>query len=123
MSDVIDVPITFIRSFKYRSTFYLNLPKVSRSSTVAELFDTALNALQKDSSAPPPFKTFTYDGFKIRHKAYGSKSGDLLIEMKTEPIRRSNQTLKSLGIQNESEVAMFNLADYESFLKDPEFAW
>ncbi|KER20297.1 hypothetical protein X801_02862, partial [Opisthorchis viverrini] len=123
MDIIINIPVTLIRSFEFRTTCYLILPHISPNATISELFDQIERAIHGSSAVPPAFKNFTFDALKIRHQAHKAKSGDLLIDLKTEPVQRSNQTLSSLGIVNESEIAVFNLADYIAQRENPKFLW
>ncbi|TGZ58119.1 hypothetical protein CRM22_009742 [Opisthorchis felineus] len=123
MDITINIPVTLIRSFEFRTTCYLILPHISPNATVSELFDLIEKVIHGSSAVPPPFKTFSFDALKVRHQAHKAKSENLLIDLKTEPVQRSNQTLSSLGIVNESEVAVFNLADYIAQRENPRFLW
>ncbi|KAH8875843.1 UPF0538 protein C2orf76 like [Schistosoma japonicum] len=99
MSQSITVPVTLIRSFKYRTTFYLPLSDISQSTTVKELFNRIQHELETSSVIPPPFKNHCYDALKIRHKAFKTKSGDLLVDIEGDPTSsNSEETLESLGI-------------------------
>ncbi|KAA0197636.1 hypothetical protein FBUS_09186 [Fasciolopsis buskii] len=100
-------------------------------------------AIRESKSIPPPFKICKYDALKIRHQAHRTKvslivpyptllfsfvlnlfqSGDLLIDMTGDPVTRSNQPLSTVGIENETEVAFFNSADYAAQASNPEFLW
>ncbi|KAF5400531.1 hypothetical protein PHET_06155 [Paragonimus heterotremus] len=135
--NLINIPVTLIRSFKYRTTYYFVLHNISPTLTVAELFDAihqskfihlesssfSLLAIHKSAAIPPPFRNYAFDALKLRHQAHGSKSGDLLINMSSEPIQPSGELLTSIGIQNESEIAVFNLSDYQAQRDNPEFLW
>ncbi|CAH8628147.1 unnamed protein product [Dicrocoelium dendriticum] len=123
MSDVISVPVTLIRSFKFRTTCYITLHEVPATTTLSHLFDLIEKAVRESPNVPPPFKTMHFDALKLRHQAHRSKSGDLLVDMKDEPILKSEAIIKDVGIGNETEVAVFNLVDYQSQKENPEFLW
>ncbi|KAA3675133.1 uncharacterized protein DEA37_0000142 [Paragonimus westermani] len=132
-----NIPVILIRSFKYRTTHYFVLHNISLTSTVAQLFDAIdqsksvhleptslpLLVIHRSATIPPPFRSYKFDALKLRHQAHGSKSGDLLIEMSSKPIQPSEKTLASIGIQNESEIAVFSLSDYQAQCDNPEFLW
>nr|CAH8847417.1 unnamed protein product [Trichobilharzia regenti] len=123
MDQGITVPVTFIRSFKYRTTFYIPLKNIPQSATVRELFDRIHHEL-KNSAAPSPFKSYSYDALKVRHKAFAMKSGELLIDVDGDPISdNSTETIQSLGIVHETEVAVFKKSDFWAQRNDPEFLW
>ncbi|KAF7259648.1 hypothetical protein EG68_04184 [Paragonimus skrjabini miyazakii] len=109
--NLINIPVTLIRSFKYRTTYYFVLHNISPTLTVAELFDAIDQTIHKSAAIPPPFRSYKFDALKLRHQAHGSKSGDLLINMSSEPIRPSGEMLTSIGIQNEAQR------------DNPEFLW
>ncbi|KAF6769105.1 hypothetical protein AHF37_12693 [Paragonimus kellicotti] len=48
---------------------------------------------------PIVFNSLHIDALKLRHQAHGSKSGDLLINMSSEPIQPSGEMLTSIGIR------------------------
>ncbi|CAH8527826.1 unnamed protein product [Schistosoma intercalatum] len=124
MSQCITVPVTFIRSFKYRTTCYLPLSNIPQSATVKDLFDRIHHEVKISSVIPPPFKNLCYDALKVRHKAFNTKSGELLIDLEGDPIpSNSNLTLESLGIVNETEVAVFKMSDFLAQRDNPEFLW
>ncbi|CAH8539863.1 unnamed protein product [Schistosoma curassoni] len=60
MSQNITVPVTFIRSFKYRTTCYLPLSNIPQSATVKDLFDRIHHEVKTSSVIPPPFKNLCY---------------------------------------------------------------
>uniref|UniRef100_A0A5K4EGP6 Uncharacterized protein n=1 Tax=Schistosoma mansoni TaxID=6183 RepID=A0A5K4EGP6_SCHMA len=60
MSQSITVPVTLIRSFKYRTTSYLPLSNISQSATVKDLFDRIHHEVKTSSAIPPPFKNLCY---------------------------------------------------------------
>lgn len=74
MSQNITVPVTFIRSFKYRTTCYLPLSNIPQSATVKDLFDRIHHGkhyirytlqyscleVKTSSVIPPPFKNLCY---------------------------------------------------------------
>ncbi|TNN17425.1 UPF0538 protein [Schistosoma japonicum] len=72
---------------------------ISQSTTVKELFNRIQHELETSSVIPPPFKNHFYDALKIRHKAFKTKSGDLLVDIEGDPTSsNSEETLESLGI-------------------------
>uniref|UniRef100_A0A095AV10 UPF0538 protein C2orf76-like protein n=1 Tax=Schistosoma haematobium TaxID=6185 RepID=A0A095AV10_SCHHA len=138
MSQSITVPVTFIRSFKYRTTCYLPLSNIPQSATVKDLFDRIHHGkhhirytlqyscleVKISSVIPSPFKNLCYDALKVRHKAFNTKSGELLIDLEGDPIpSNSDLTLESLGIVNETEVAVFKMSDFLAQRDNPEFLW
>ncbi|CAH8497323.1 unnamed protein product [Schistosoma turkestanicum] len=124
MSQSITIPVTLIRSFKYRTTFYLPLSNIPRSATVKDLFDRIRHEIETSSVIPPPFKNLCFDALKIRHKAFKTKSGELLVDIEGDPIPSdSDQTLESLEIVNETEVAVFKMNDFLAQRNNPEFLW
>ncbi|KAK4471983.1 hypothetical protein MN116_005361 [Schistosoma mekongi] len=124
MSQSITVPVTLIRSFKYRTTFYLPLSNISQSTTVKELFNCIQHEIETSSVIPPPFKNHCFDALKIRHKAFKTKSGELLVDVEGDPTpSNSEETLESLGIEHETEVAVFKMSDFLVQRDNPEFQW
>ncbi|CAI2737578.1 unnamed protein product [Dicrocoelium dendriticum] len=61
MSDVISVPVTLIRSFKFRTTCYITLHEVPATTTLSHLFDLIEKAVRESPNVPPPFKTMHFD--------------------------------------------------------------
>ncbi|THD26045.1 hypothetical protein D915_003175 [Fasciola hepatica] len=123
MTDLINITVTLIRSFKFRTTALLGVVTMNQYGTVEELFDTIDKAIRDSQSIPPPFRMHKYDAFKIRHQAHHAKSGDLLIDMTGDPVKRSSQSLSAIGIVNETEVAFFNSTDYAAQASNPVFLW
>ncbi|CAH8536530.1 unnamed protein product [Heterobilharzia americana] len=124
MNETITVPVTFIRSFKYRTTFYLPLTNVLQSTTIKELFNRIRHEMKNSPSVPPPFKNYSFDALKIRHKAFTTKSGELLVDVDGDVVSDSSEeTLQSLGIAHETEVAVFKMTDFLAQRNNPEFLW
>ncbi|CAH8514100.1 unnamed protein product [Heterobilharzia americana] len=111
MNETITVPVTFIRSFKYRTTFYLPLTNVLQSTTIKELFNRIRHEMKNSPSVPPPFKNYL-------------SSGELLVDVDGDVVSDSSEeTLQSLGIAHETEVAVFKMTDFLAQRNNPEFLW
>lgn len=82
-----------------------------------------------------PYRNVTYDTLKIYTKAHGTKSMQLVINLdhdddwilicedNSNVITGDTKSLYELGVENETEISLFNWADYKSFKQNPEEIW
>ncbi|CAO1620635.1 unnamed protein product [Sympodiomycopsis kandeliae] len=124
------VTIRVIKSFAYRSMKALVLKNLDLTTLTVQDLE---NKCREQVATIPAFKAFrTYadklDTIKIYTRAHGSKTTNLIINLDhpewiLDGAEQRQQTLASLGLENEAEVSFFNRQDYEDFLKDPTTKW
>lgn len=71
------------------------------------------------------YKLIELDTLKLYTHAHGSKTTNLIINLDHDDwiLSEPNVKLGDLDVQNETELSLFRLADYEAFKKDPTEKW
>ncbi|KAE8216436.1 hypothetical protein CF327_g448 [Tilletia walkeri] len=126
LTDVV-LTVRVIKSFEFRSMKHLVLHGVDCTElTVGGLMERC----RKEISTQPAFKPFRsfapkLDTLKLYTRAHGSKTTNLIINLDHPEwiYDDESKTLADLGVENETELSLFNRADYEHFLKDPQVRW
>ncbi|KAL7413257.1 hypothetical protein BDY24DRAFT_389458 [Mrakia frigida] len=123
------ITVRVIKSFPYRTMKALVLRNVDLQAPngVEELIERC----RKEILTAPGFKPFrTYidhlNTLKLYTKAHGSKTMNLIINLtndETEILPISSSSLSSYGIENETELSLFNREGYEEFKLDPTTKW
>jgi len=120
------VTARFIRSFAHRNLRHLVLRGVELGLSGTDFLRLCRDeAARPQSGLPPPFRTFAYDCCKIEHQAHGSKTSDPCINREHDDklILRGDVTLREAGVKDETEIAVFRLADYLEYKKNPDLKW
>ncbi|PLW10276.1 hypothetical protein PCANC_06314 [Puccinia coronata f. sp. avenae] len=119
------ITIRVIKSFAYRNVKNLILHHLDLTTTTV---DQLLSLCREQISSLPGWKTFqnvTLDTFKLYSKAHGSKTTNLIINLDNDEwiMNEGSKTLSNYGLENESEVSLFNRAEYDNFKLNPEQKW
>ena len=121
------VTIRIIKSFPYRNVKNLIIKDIDLKSTTSKTLFDQVNTI----GSLRPYRNVQYDSLKIYTKAHGSKSMNLVINFENDDdwviMKRGAATAeKSLwdwGIQNETEISIFNWDAYIEYKKNPEEKW
>ncbi|KAI5964800.1 uncharacterized protein KGF55_001870 [Candida pseudojiufengensis] len=125
------ITIRIIKSFPYRNVKNLVLKDIDlKATTSKQLLELVINNINSNGSLRP-FRNVNYDSLKIYTKAHGSKSMNLVINFENDDnwtiLKRNNEiknkSLWDLGVQNETEISLFNWDAYEEFKSNPEEKW
>ncbi|KAF9160548.1 hypothetical protein DFQ26_005395 [Actinomortierella ambigua] len=116
--------IRVIKSFEYRTTKNLILHNVDLTTTTAkQLLDLVVEKI-KTTSGFKPYLNVQFDTLKLYTKAHGAKTMNLIINMENDDwILNENDVLANRGVENETEISIFNRALYEEYKKHPEIRW
>ncbi|KAA8902873.1 hypothetical protein TRICI_005797 [Trichomonascus ciferrii] len=74
----------------------------------------------------PLTSTVRPNTLKIYTKAHGSKTMNLVINMEDDDqlvLSDKTKTLLQCGVENETELSVFNWNDYVEYKKNPEEKW
>ncbi|KAJ3259403.1 hypothetical protein HK103_002329 [Boothiomyces macroporosus] len=87
-------------------------------SDIKYRFDTAKTNCEK------PYLNVEFDTLKLYFTAHGTKSQNLIINLNDDGFLTDNsKKLSQVGIENETEISFFKLADYNVFKANPEIKW
>nr|XP_039252695.1 UPF0538 protein C2orf76 homolog [Styela clava] len=109
--------IRLIRSFEYNNVKPVVFQNVDLSLNTGDFMKLVKQEIPSRSGLPPPFKKFDYDTMKISHKAHGTKSGNLAINVEDDDtlILEKGISLSEGGVENETEISFFKMEDYTKF--------
>ncbi|KAG0235230.1 hypothetical protein BGW42_005694 [Actinomortierella wolfii] len=116
--------IRVIKSFEYRTTKNLILHNVDLTTTTAkQLMDLVVEKI-KTTPGFKPYLNVQFDTLKLYTKAHGAKTMNLVINMENDDwILNDNDILADRGVENETEISIFNRALYEEYKKHPDIKW
>ncbi|EFP76913.1 hypothetical protein PGT21_005385 [Puccinia graminis f. sp. tritici] len=119
------ITIRIIKSFEYRNSKNLVLHHLNLETIKT---DQLLALCQQQISSAPGWKMFqnvALDTFKLYSKAHGAKTTNLIINLDHDEwiLEDRSKSLSEYGLENESEVSLFNRADYEAFKANPQQKW
>ncbi|KAG0347408.1 hypothetical protein BG004_007839 [Podila humilis] len=118
--------IRVIKSFEYRTSKNLVLHGVDLTSmTVGQLRELIIEKV-KTTSGFKPYQNVVFDTLKLYTKAHGAKTMNLIINMDHDEdwiLSNDNDILASKGIENETEISIFNRELYEAFKQHPDIKW
>lgn len=127
--------IRIIKSFPYRNVKNHILPSVNLKLTTPKQLLENVQSIINTTGSLRPYRNIVYNTVKVYTKAHGSKSMNLVINFEQdeelvlvcedEGNQRAGQskTLWDLGVENETELSLFNWEAYEEFKKNPEEKW
>lgn len=122
------ITVRVIKSFEYRTVRSHVLRDVDLTATTAPALLARVRALVQTD---PAFRTLRsvakdLDTIKVYTHAHGAKSMNLVINFEHDEdwiLRDENKSLRDAGVENETELSVFNMAAYEAYKAHPEEKW
>ncbi|CDK25592.1 unnamed protein product [Kuraishia capsulata CBS 1993] len=118
--------IRIVKSFPYRNVKNYILRDVNlRELTAHDLLDKVVQIINTTGSLRP-YRNVVYDSLKIYTHAHGSKTMNLVINLDHDDWVldvNSSKKLIDYGIENETELSIYNKADYGEFASNPQELW
>jgi len=119
----ITVTVRLIKSFEYKNVKNMIMHDIDLNMSLTHLRGIVLGKIQSEATYLPLRKN-NFDTFKIFYKAHGNKPNNLTINLDhDELILGDNKTLLENGVEHETEISFFNLADYKHFQANPVTKW
>ncbi|KAF9084397.1 hypothetical protein BGX29_007003 [Mortierella sp. GBA35] len=117
--------IRVIKSFEYRTSKNLILHNVDLTATNVGQLRALIIEKIKTTAGWKPYQTTVFDTLKLYTKAHGAKTMNLIINMDHDDWILSNddEILADRGIENETEISIFNRELYEAFKQHPDIKW
>uniref|UniRef100_A0A3B3ZR67 Uncharacterized protein n=1 Tax=Periophthalmus magnuspinnatus TaxID=409849 RepID=A0A3B3ZR67_9GOBI len=108
--------VRLVRSFEYCNFRPVVFREVSLEQSVREFTQHVLKGNCKFESGK------IFNTMKVIHQAHGAKTNDLVMSLddQDKPFLQENQTLRDAGVSNETELAFFKKADYDTFKANPQ---
>lgn len=120
------ITVRVIKSFAYRTV----KPLVLRNLNLLETTVEALKATVRNEIATKPawkaYRNVELDTVKLYTVAHGHKTTNLIINLEEDPhlmLNDDKRNLASYGIENETELSIYNKAQYDEYVLDPEMKW
>lgn len=125
------ITIRIIKSFPYRNVKNHIIKDIDLKSTTPKQLLVKVIEVINTTGALRPYRNVAYDTVKIYTKAHGSKSMHLVINFENDEdwvlvspsVDGTDKSLWELGIQNETELSLFNWADYIEYKANPVEKW
>ncbi|QPG73343.1 hypothetical protein FOA43_000653 [Brettanomyces nanus] len=92
-----------------------------------QFFDMILKTINTEGNLRP-YRNVKYDTIKIYTHAHGTKTMNLVINMEHDDdwvldLSNEGKELVEYGIQNETELSIYNEGEYLAYKKDPVDKW
>ncbi|KAF8936876.1 hypothetical protein BGZ47_009291 [Haplosporangium gracile] len=117
--------IRVIKSFEYRTSKNLVLHNLDLTTTNVGQLRALIIEKIKTTPGWKPYQTVVFDTLKLYTKAHGAKTMNLIINMDNDDwiLNNDDEILANRGIENETEISIFNRELYEAFKKNPDIKW
>ncbi|KAK9386738.1 hypothetical protein V1515DRAFT_537010 [Lipomyces mesembrius] len=119
------ITLRVIKSFEYRTERNLILKDIDLTrTTVGDLLELAKKCIMTQG-AFRAFRNVEYNTLKLYTKAHGSKTTNLIINLENDDwiLLDHSKTLQDCGIENETEISLFNRTLYEAYKLNPVEKW
>ncbi|KAK6872873.1 Altered inheritance rate of mitochondria protein 29 [Candida tropicalis] len=125
------ITVRIIKSFPYRNVKNHIIKDIDLKSTTPKELLAKLIDIINTTGGLRPYRNIEYNTVKIYTKAHGSKSMNLVINFENDDdwvlvspsVEGSDKSLWDLGIQNETELSLFNWNDYVEYKANPVEKW
>ena len=128
------ITVRIVKSFPYRNVKNHIFPSVDLKNTTPSQFVEQIKALINTSGGLRPYRNVDYTALKVYTKAHGTKSMNLVINFDHDDTdwllwcpqkdkEGKDKTLWDYGIENETELSLFNWDDYLQYKENPEEKW
>ncbi|KAI8365246.1 uncharacterized protein BYT42DRAFT_589323 [Radiomyces spectabilis] len=120
------ITVRVIKNFEYRTCKNLVLQHINLEETTVGELKSLVKERIHTTSGWKPYQTVQLDTIKIYTVAHGHKTQNLIINMEDDEkliLADDAATLAWLGIENETELSIFNREAYEAYKKNPDMKW
>ncbi|KAK9313853.1 hypothetical protein V1522DRAFT_351234 [Lipomyces starkeyi] len=119
------ITLRVIKSFEYRTERNLILKDIDLTrTTVGDLLELAKKCIMTQGGFRA-FRNVEYNTLKLYTKAHGSKTTNLIINLENDDwiLSDHSKMLQECGIENETEISLFNRTLYEAYKLNPVEKW
>lgn len=128
------ITIRIIKSFPYRNVKNHILSGINLKETTPSQLLEQVNKIIATTGSLRPYRNVTYDTLKVYTHAHGTKSMNLVVNFGNEERDilfctdadnkvDKEKSLWDLGVENETELSIFNFKAYLEFQANPEEKW
>jgi hypothetical protein len=118
--------VRIIKSFPYRTVKNHVFKDLDLTTTTAADLLSIVKHVVQTESVFKAYRNVDLDTIKIYTKAHGSKTMNLVINFDHDDdwvLDDADKTLEQYGLENETELSVFNRQAYLEFKKNPEEKW
>lgn len=119
------ITVRIIKSFPYRTVKNHIFKDLDLTTTTVGELIAMVKELIASQSAFRAYRTVDLDTLKIYTRAHGSKTMNLVINLDHDDwvLSDHNKSLFEYGVENETELSIYNRELYEEYKKDPQEKW
>lgn len=128
------ITVRIIKSFPYRNVKNHIIPSINLKETTPSQLLQNVRDIINTTGGLRPYRNVVYDTVKVYTHAHGTKSMNLVINFDNdeedilvcedeEHKVSKEKSLWDLGVENETEVSVFNYNAYTEFKANPEEKW
>ncbi|SGZ58982.1 CIC11C00000003322 [Sungouiella intermedia] len=128
------ITVRIVKSFPYRNVKNHIIHSINLKGTTPSQLLEQVHKIINTTGALRPYRNVNYDTVKVYTHAHGTKSMNLVINFdhderdilcceNKDHLVSHEESLWDLGVENETEVSVFNFDDYEAFKANPEEKW
>lgn len=128
------ITIRIIKSFPYRNVKNHILSGINLKDTTPSQLLEQVNKIIASTGSLRPYRNVNYNTLKVYTHAHGTKSMNLVVNFGEEERDvlfcsdadnqvDKKQSLWNLGVENETELSVFNFQAYSEFQANPEEKW
>lgn len=128
------ITIRIIKSFPYRNVKNYVLAGINLKTTAPSQLLEQVKKIIETTGSLRPYRNVNYDSLKVYTHAHGTKSMNLVINLgnnerdflfcdSSKNMVNKEKSLWDLGVENETELSVFNYDAYEEFKANPEEKW
>lgn len=128
------ITVRIVKSFPYRNVKNHVIPSINLKETTPSQLLEQVRTIINTTGGLRPYRNVVYDTVKVYTHAHGTKSMNLVINFDNDEedilacddedhTVRKEKSLWDLGIENETEISVFNYNAYIAFKANPEEKW
>ncbi|ODV92192.1 hypothetical protein CANCADRAFT_23484 [Tortispora caseinolytica NRRL Y-17796] len=122
------ITVRMIKSFEYQTFKSVVLPDVDLTTLTGAQLLEKMKKIVHTENGYKPYKSCVdqFDTVKIYSKAHGTKTMNLIINLEddnTTLIENLDLPLSQAGVENETELSIFNRDLYEKYKANPVNKW
>ncbi|VVT46197.1 uncharacterized protein SAPINGB_P001094 [Magnusiomyces paraingens] len=120
------ITVRIIKSFPYRTEKNHVFHDIDLTKTTAQQLLERVKDLIAKQGAFRAYRNVNLDTVKIYTHAHGSKTMNLIINFDHDDdwiLSDPNKSLHDYGVENETELSIFNFKDYEEYKANPVDKW
>lgn len=128
------ITVRIIKSFPYRNVKNHIIHSIDLKATTPSQLLAQIHNIINTTGALRPYRNVDYNTLKVYTHAHGTKSMNLVVNFDNDErdilccedkdnAKATDLNLWDLGVENETELSVFNYQDYMAYKANPEEKW